>query len=122
MKDFYNQQISELAADVNAHLNKNRDYRNARHLMDIAQNLVNEIRKTEDKLIKQNFHNESFKKQLIRVISAEITRADGIREGLESNLNGGSWKAGFERGHIGKLQFDKENVALSKMYEDLIRK
>jgi len=25
MKDFYDQQISELAADVNAHLNKNRD-------------------------------------------------------------------------------------------------
>jgi len=59
---------------------------------------------------------------LIRVISAEFTRADGIREEPESNLNGGSWKAGFERGHIAKLQFDKENAALSKMYEDLTRK
>jgi len=122
MKDFYDQQISELVADVNAHLNKNRDYRNARHLLDIAQNLVNEIRKTEDKVIKQKFHNEPFKNQLIRVISAEFTRADGIREGLESNLNGGTWKAGFERGHIGKLQFDKENAALNKMYDNLIRK
>ena len=60
MKDFYDQQISELAADVNAHLNKNRDYRNARHLLDRAQNLVNYIRKFEEELSKQAFRNEMF--------------------------------------------------------------
>ena len=121
MKDFYNQQISELAADVNAHLNKNRDYRNARHLLDRAQNLVNDIRKFEEELSKQAFRNEMFKSQLIRVISSEFTRADGIREGVQSSINGGSWKAGFERGHIGKLQFEKENAALNKMYGELVR-
>ena len=33
--------------------------------------------------------------QLIRVFSAEFTRADGIREGVQSSFEGGSWKAGF---------------------------
>lgn len=115
LKDSYHQQISELAADVNEHLSRNADFRNARYFLERSQQLVNDIRETENNLRKTKFENELLKNQILKVIEAEIIRAEGISDGVQSSYNGGNYKSGFERGHNGKIQFDRENATLIKM-------
>ena len=115
LKDSYHQQISELAADVNEHLSRNANFRNASYFLERSQQLVKDIRETENNLRKTKFENELLKNQLLKVIQAEIMRADGIREGIQSSYNGGNYQSGFERGHNGKVQFDRENATLIKM-------
>ena len=114
-KDSYHQQIAELAADVNEHLSRNVDFRNARYFLERSQQLVNDIRETENNLRKTKFENEILKNQILKVIEAEIIRADGIRDGVQSSYNGGNYQSEFERGHNGKIQFDRENATLIKM-------
>ena len=121
LKDSYHQQISELAADVNEHLSRNADFRNARYFLERSQQLVNDIRETENNLRKTKFENELLKNQILKVIDAEIIRADGIRDGVQSSYNGGNYQSGFERGHNGKIKFDRENATLIKMRAALIQ-
>lgn len=115
LKDSYHQQIAELAADVNEHLSRNADFRNARYFLERSQQLVNDIRETENNLRKTKFENEILKNQILKVIEAESIRADGIRDGVQSSYNGGNYQSGFERGHNGKIQFDRENATLIKI-------
>ena len=114
-KDLYNQQIAILATDANSHLSRNPSYRNAGHLIERAKQLVGDIRNTRDNVQRTSFKDENFKNQIMRVLDAEFTRADGIREGMQSSHDGGDWHVGFNRGRTGKQQYDEENAVLIRM-------
>lgn len=115
LKDSFDSQIAALATDVNNHLGSNANYQNAYHLIEMAEQIVRNIRDTRDRLQQTRFNDESLKNQIITVLDAELIRADGIREGVQSSYDGGDWHAGFRRGYNGKIQFDNENAVLMNM-------
>ena len=115
LKNEYDQDISNLAKDINAYLASNSNFRNADNLISRATRIKSYIVETKQKVNAANIPNTALKNKLLEVLDAEWGRVDGLLEGMTTSKNGGSHVHRFIRGTDAAYRFDTVNAELNKL-------
>lgn len=114
-KNQYNQEISALAADVNAYLGNHANFRKDKKLMSRAENISRQVYGTKEALRVANIKNTALKNKLLEVYEALQGRVDGLLDGIRASKNGGDYTPGFQRGGDAFDRFEEADAALNRM-------
>lgn len=114
-KNQYNQEISALAADVNAYLNGQTNFRQDKKLLSRAENISRHVYGDREALRVAKIKDVALKNKLMEVFDALQGRVDGLLDGIRESKNGGDYTPGFKRGGNAYDRFEEANEALNKM-------
>ena len=99
LKNQYNNDIALLAGDINSYLSQNSRFTNADDsYLNRAINLREKITSLHNEVSGANIANEAVKLKLLDNLTLEISRVQGLIDGINDSRDGGSYKAGFGRG------------------------
>lgn len=99
LKNQYNNDIAMLAEDINSYLNQNGRFTSGDNThLNRAIKLKERIQSLHNEVSGANIANAAVKSKLLENLSLEISRVQGLIDGINDSQNGGSYKAGFGRG------------------------
>lgn len=114
-KDKYDREITNLATNINAHLQSNPDFRNGKALIERATDISRSIHDTRKQLATANIEKKAIKSKLLDVLDTEIIRIDCLVNGMKSSANGGNWENEFKKGTAAAYKFDDVNEELKQL-------
>ncbi len=117
LKNQYDNEITSLADDVNAHVAKYDDFRTDEGLIARAQGLESRIIATKKDVSRATIPNQTVKSKLIDVLGLEATRAHGLYTGMLDSQHGGSYSPGFQSGTAAAYKFDDANAELTNLLQ-----
>ena len=105
-KDQYNGDIAALANDINGYLGSHANFRGTNTYNQRANAIYQQIRSTRNDLQGEVGVDSALKGQLIELLTAEMDRVQGLRDGVNDSKNGHGYTAGFQRGGAASDRFD----------------
>ena len=114
-KNQINSEIASLAVDINAYVKNHKNLKGANSLLNRADSLKDRIQTVQSKLSSANISNTAAKSKLMVVIDFELQRTQGLIDGINDSMSGGSYKDGFLRGHNAANRFREADAELNKL-------
>ena len=118
-KDTFDNQIVKFSEKINGHLQQSPNFKNTSYDNEGRQILQN-IKKDRDNLSKDSNiakSNGAEQKALLHLYDLEITRIQGMIDGITASKNGGDFTPGFRSGTSAAYEFDDANAAYKKDFK-----
>ena len=105
-KDQFNQDIATLAGDINGYLASHADFRGTNNYNQRANSIYQQISSTRERLQNEVGVDAGLKGQLFDLLTAEMERVQGLRDGVIDSKSGHGYSAGFQRGTAASYRYD----------------
>lgn len=118
-KDTFDNQIVKFSEKINGHLQQSPNFKNTSYDNEGRQILQN-IKKDRDNLSKDSNiakSNGAEQKALLHLYDLEITRIQGMIDGITASKNGRDFTPGFRSGTSAAYEFDDANAAYKKDFK-----
>lgn len=118
-KDTFDNQIVKFSEKINGHLQQHPNFKNTSYDNEGRQILQN-IKKDKDNLSNDSNiakSNGEEQKALLHLYDLEITRIQGMIDGITASKNGGDFTPGFKSGTSAAYEFDESNAAYKKDFK-----
>ena len=118
-KDTFDNQIVKFSEKINGHLQQSPNFKNTSYDNEGRQILQN-IKKDRDNLSKDSNiakSNGTEQRALLHLYDLEITRIQGMIDGITASKNGGDFTPGFRSGTSAAYEFDDANAAYKKDFK-----
>lgn len=118
-KDTFDNQIVKFSEKINGHLQQHPNFKNTSYDNEGRQILQN-IKKDKDNLSNDSNiakSNGEEQKALLHLYDLEITRIQGMIDGITASKNGGDFTPGFKSGTSAAYEFDEANAAYKKDFK-----
>lgn len=107
-KNVHDDAISFYATDINNHIAKNGNLRNAHNLLENISRRENKILDFAEKYMNSSDNNPQ-KRQLLELFNLEITRIQALKNGVRVGIAGGDYTQEFQKGTKASYEFDEKN-------------